>query len=116
MKIFKEQVKEIKLWTTLARGGVLVMAVSYLPIGAIFFLDTFMDIQLKINDWCIELMMYLLLFGWVIYGGMFVLAGIGIGKRNVCSGCGKRLKTKELERMGDEFLCPYCHNTEFGKY
>ena len=113
MKSFRQRVKELKQWMMLAKAGIIVMIASYLPAGVVFFLDTVIGIHLNISNWCIELMMYMLLFGWVIYGGMFVLSSIGIAKRNVCSECGKRIKLKELERMRESFICPYCGNKHF---
>ena len=115
MKTFKQHVKEVKMWMLLAKAGIAVMIISYLPPVIISFLDTQLGIKLHLAPWVIEFFMYMLLFGFVIYGGMFVIAGIGIDRRNICSSCGKKLKIKELEHMGEKFHCPYCHNEKFGK-
>ncbi len=56
------------------------------------------------------------LFSPVVGGGLMVFAGIGIGKRKRCSKCGKVLKIKDFEKMGDSFLCPYCLNNKFNEY
>lgn len=115
MKNFKEQVKEIRMYTLLAKAGIVVMILCYVPTAIISFLDTQLGIQLNLASWVIELLMYMLLFGFIIYGSMFVFAGIGINKRNRCSIYGKKFKVKELEQMGEKFHCPNCHNENFGK-
>ena len=114
MKTFKQQVKEIKKWMMLAKAGIAVMIISYVPTVIITFLDMQLGIKLYLSPWIIEFFMYMLLFGFVIYGSMFMIAGVGVGRRNRCSSCGKKLKIKELEHMGEKFHCPYCYNERFG--
>ena len=62
MKNFKEQVKEIRMYTLLAKAGVVVMILCYVPTAIISFLDTQLGIQLNLASWVIELLMYMLLF------------------------------------------------------
>jgi len=115
MKPFKQHVKEIKNWMLLAKAGVIVMIFCYVPTAIIAFLDIQLGIKLNLASWIIELLMYMLLFGFLIYGSMFIIAGIGIDKRNRCSVCGKKFRVKELEQMDEKFHCPHCHNEKFGK-
>ena len=116
MKTFREQVKEIKLWHIPYWIGMVMLFFSLLFIlfilANIIMIGDLPKISEKLLIFCINIT----ISSPVVGGILMVLSGIGIGRRLRCPKCQKILGIRKLERMGDEFLCPYCHNREFGKY
>ena len=94
-------------------AGIGVLVVIYVPFLVVLIMGMVFDIVLPLSPSFIMLMLPILLCGWVVGDILIILAGAGIRKRNICTRCGKKLAVKELEAMGDRFLCPYCLNTHF---
>lgn len=113
MKDFRQQVADIKFWNYFMWAGITVLFVSYVPVLLLLILQMAFGISLPLPQFVLKAMMTMFLFGWVIGYMLIILAGAGVRKRKICSRCGIALTIKELQQMGDRFLCPYCLNTHF---
>ena len=113
MADFKKQVKDIKFWNYWVWAGIVVLFLSDVPMLVLLALDVCFGISFNIPQLIMEFMMNMFLMGPVL--GCLLIAGgaFAVKKRKICSRCGKRLKIRELEQMGDRFLCPYCYNDQF---
>ena len=113
MKDFKQQVADIKFWNYFMWAGIAVLVVIYVPFLVVLTLGMVFEIVLPLSPSFMMFILPLLLCGWVVGYMLILLAGAGVRKRKICSRCGTNLKIKELEAMGNSFLCPYCLNTHF---
>ena len=113
MNDFRKQVKDIKFWNYWVWAGLIVLLLSDVPMLIVLMLGVFFGITFNMPKFILEFMMNMFLMGPVL--GCLLIAGgaFAVKKRKICSRCGKRLKIRELEQMGDSFLCPYCNNDRF---
>lgn len=113
---FRQQVKEMKMWMIPFWIGMAMLIFSLLFIGYIIASFILAGGLSHISEKFLIFGINITIFSPVLSGMFMVLSGIGIGRRKRCSKCGKVLTIREFDQMGDEFLCPYCSNREFGKY
>ena len=115
MKPFREQIKEMKLWMIPFAIGVCMLAFSVVFIVVLRAYLSFGKLP-PISGRLIAAGIEITFASPIVGGGLMVLSGLGIGRRKRCSRCGKVLKIKDFEAMGDSFLCPYCLNDKFNIY
>ena len=113
MNDFRKQVKDIKFWNYWVWVGLIVLLLSDVPMLIVLMLGVFFGITFNMPKFILEFMMNMFLIGPFLGGLLTIMGVLAVKKRKICSRCGKRLKIRELEQMGDSFLCPYCNNDRF---
>lgn len=120
MPNLETRIKNIKFWKKWLAVSWIYVGMIYLPVVIEEIFPGFRSIYLGAIADLPESIMILTVFfiGFGPYLSLFLLAlGLsGLSSREIrCPRCKKKQSVKELEAMGNNFLCPYCFNTDLGE-